>query len=433
MKLKSTFLIHVFNIFIIFIIMIFFNTLLTTTSFATDTENNVENSLNQTDSSSKSESVSSESDSKSDSDSNSNSDSSEQIIKKITENAYGLFKEKITSTISETTEKYTNNTENQTKDTENTKNAEKPELNLYSKACVLIERSTNRIAYEKNADERIYPASTTKLLTAILTIEHCNLSDTVTITNDMVSQIPPEYTTAYLRPGEQVTVEQLLNSLLIPSANDAGFALAIHISGSVEKFSDLMNEKATQIGCTNSHFTNPSGIHNDNHYSTARDMSLIGMYSLKYNEITEICKKTSYSLHPANSYERTFETTNTLMKPSEPNYYEFANGLKTGFTNPAGSCIIATAKKDNMEFLVVVLGAPAPDNTTNYRDVDCKTLFEYGFANYEEITKPDEKVVNFFNDFVSGGITLSTFIRIGASAIGVYVVYTVFKICLKKN
>ena len=314
-----------------------------------------------------------------------------------------------------------------------TNEQENQELNLYGKSCILIERSTNRVAYEKNADERIYPASTTKILTAILTVENCNLSDTVTITKDMVSQIPPAYTTAYLRPGEQVTVEQLLNALLIPSANDAGFALAIHISGSIENFSNLMNEKAKEIGCTGSNFTNPSGIHNENHYSTARDMGLIGMYSLKYDAITEIGRKTSYTLQPANSYSRTFETTNTLIKPSEKNYYEFATGLKTGFTDPAGSCIISTAKKDNMEFLAVVIGAPAPDHSANYRDIDCRTLFEYGFANYDEITKVEEKTVNFFDDFVTGGISISSIIRIGIVVVVVYLIFTIFKHCRKKK
>ena len=307
------------------------------------------------------------------------------------------------------------------------------ELNLYAKSCMLVEKSTHRIAYEKNANERIYPASTTKVLTAILTIEHCNLSDTVTITRDMISQIPPEYTSAYLRPGEQVTVEQLLNCLMIPSANDAGYALAIHISGSVDEFANLMNEKAAQIGCTGSHFTNPSGIHNENHYSTARDMALIGMYSLRYNEITEICKKTSYTLQPANSYDRNFKTTNTLINPSEPNYYEYATGLKTGFTDPAGACIIATAKKDDMEFLAIVIGAPESDNKINYRDVDCKTLFEYGFANYEEITKTDEKVVAVFDDYIYSGFTLSTAIKIGIAIISIYIAFTIFKICHKKK
>lgn len=302
-------------------------------------------------------------------------------------------------------------------------------LNLYGKSCILIECSTNRIAYEKNIDEKIYPASTTKILTAILTVEKCNMSDVVTITNDMVNQIPPEYTSAHLKPGEKVTVEQLLNCLLIPSANDAGYALAIHISGSIENFANLMNEKASQIGCTGSHFTNPSGIHNVEHYSTARDMGLIGIYSLRYNEIQEIGKKTSYTLQPENSYSRTFETTNTLIKPSEKNYYEYATGLKTGFTSPAGACIIATAQKDNMKFLAVVIGAPESDSNLNYRDVDCKTLFEYGFTNFNEITKIDEKVIDFSNKFIISSFTISIALKIGISIIGIYL----FLSFVKKN
>lgn len=323
-----------------------------------------------------------------------------------------------------TTTSFANETENTE---EINSNNESTNLNLYGKSCILIECSTNRVAYEKNAYEKIYPASTTKLLTAILAVENCNMDDVVVISNDMVSQIPPEYVTAYLRPGEQVTVEQLLNSLLIPSANDAGYALAIHISGSVDNFAELMNKKAAEIGCTSSHFTNPSGIHNAEHYSTARDMGLIGMYALRYDNIQEICKETSYVLHPLNSNPRTFKTTNTLIKTSEKNYYEFATGLKTGFTDQAGSCIIATAEKDNMKFLAVVMGAPESDANLNYRDVDCATLFEYGFANYAEITKVDEQVTNFIDKFTITSISLSTVLKIGITIIGI----SLFSILIK--
>ena len=204
-----------------------------------------------------------------------------------------------------------------------------------------------------------------------------------------------------------------------------------------------MNEKAAEIGCTGSHFTNPSGIHNVDHYSTARDMGLIGMYSLKYNEIQEIGKKTSYNLQPENSYSRTFETTNTLIKPSEKNYYEYATGLKTGFTTPAGACIIATAEKDNMKFLAVVLGAPESDNNLNYRDVDCKTLFEYGFTNFNEITKIDEQVIDFANKYTLASFSISIVLKIAISIIGTYLFFTFLKknkkkqknsnYCLEKN
>lgn len=294
---------------------------------------------------------------------------------------------------------------------ENTEEETK-ELNLYAKSCILIERSTGRVAYEKNADDTIYPASTTKLLTAIIALEHCNLDDKVTINYEMLSKVPYNYTTAYLRVGEQVTVEELLNTLLIPSANDSGFALAIHISGSVDEFAKLMNEKATEIGCTNSNFTNPCGVHDVNHYSTARDMSKIGIYAMNYPQITNIVCKTSYTLHENKRNARTFETTNTLIKPDAKTYYEYATGMKTGFTDQAGACLVATAKKEHMEFLAVVFGDPEPAKGISYRDLDAKTLFEYGFENYDEITKIDPPHLPILEQLFNTKITINIIFKI---------------------
>lgn len=240
----------------------------------------------------------------------------------------------------------------------------------------------------------------------------------------MISKVPSGYTIAYLQPGEILTVEQLLNALLIPSANDAGFALAIHISGSVENFANLMNEKAREIGCTNSNFTNPSGIHDEKHVSTAKDLAVIGAHALKYSKITEICAKTSYTLQPENSYSRTFETTNTLLKQDASDYYEYANGLKTGFTAPAGSCIVATAQQDNKKFLVVVLGAPQPEETINYRDRDCKTLFEYGFSNYDEIITINQGYIDFLKNFLHAGSSLSLILK------STLIIFAIFLFCL---
>lgn len=303
------------------------------------------------------------------------------------------------------------------------------DLSLYSKSCILIETKTHNIAYEKNAYEKLYPASTTKLLTAIIVMEKCQLTDIVTITNEMVSSIPSGYTTAYLKNGEKVTVEQLLNVLLIPSANDAGYALAIHISGSVDKFSELMNLKAKELGCENSNFTNPSGIHDPNHYSTVSDMSKIGLEAIKNNVITEICSKTSYTLTLANGVSRTFQTTNTLMKEDTNNYYEYADGLKTGYTEPAGSCIVATAIKDNKSFLVVVFGAPAPENGISYRDIDCKTLFEYGFANYEKIIQLNKKFIETFINI----IYTNNLVNIAFKFTVIFGTFLLFSVFLKKK
>lgn len=323
-----------------------------------------------------------------------------------------------------------NKTENQNSNSNTSPNTQ---LNLNAKSCILIETSTNRVAYEKNSEEKIYPASTTKLLTAIITLDHCNLQDTVIITKDMISNIPSGYTSAYLKPGEKLTIEQLLNSLLIPSANDAGFALAIHISGSIEEFAKLMNEKATEIGCTNSNFTNPSGIHDENHYSTAKDMGIIGLYALRYPQITDIVCKTSYVLQPENSYSRKFETTNTLIKSKEKNYYEYATGMKTGFTEPAGACLIASAKKGDMQFLAVILNAPSADNTANYRDLDAINLFEYGFANYQEIVKEEEKPQPIFNLSNGNFITEQNIYKILVIALILFILYLIIAITKSKS
>ena len=322
-----------------------------------------------------------------------------------------------------------NQIENKTNSNETTNETESSELNLYGESCILVERSTGRTAYEKNSQQQMFPASTTKILTAILAVENCQLDEVVTITSDMTSKVPASYTTAYLKPGEKVTVEQLLNVLLIPSANDAGFALAIHISGSVEEFANLMNERAKQLGCTHSNFTNPSGIHNENHYSTAHDMSLIGICAMSYPQLTDIVCKTSYTLKPMNSNSKTFETTNSLINPNDNTYYEFATGFKTGFTDPAGSCIIATAKKENMEFLAVVLNAPEPSKGTVYRDIDCKTLFEYGFENYEEITKVEEPPTTTIpsGNFFSNEKNMSLSFKISLIIIGLLLLITVLK------
>ena len=161
------------------------------------------------------------------------------------------------------------------------KNTDEDELNLYSEAAVLIDSNTGTVLYSKNGEERKYPASTTKILSAIIAIETCDLDEIVTVQQSAVSQIPAGYSSAYLTDGEEISVRDLLTVFLVHSANEAGYVLAEHIAGSIEDFADLMNQKAKEIGCTNSHFVNPSGIHDDNHYSSAYDLSLIAKYCIK--------------------------------------------------------------------------------------------------------------------------------------------------------
>lgn len=264
----------------------------------------------------------------------------------------------------------------------------------YSSACLLMEESTGKILYSKNANSIMYPASTTKIMTAILTLEKCNLSDTAVVSHNAVFSIPSGYSTASLVEGEVLTIEQLLNVLLIPSANDAAVVLAEHIAGSVEAFSDMMNSKAVELGCLNTHFVNPNGIHNENHYSTAYDLALIGKYAMQFPTFKEISSKTRYTLPITNAYskeDRIFNTTNDLIKPnysSSPTnyYYKYATGGKTGYTDPAGQCIVSTATKDNISLIAVTLHGDFTEDNLSQRALDCKALFEYGFNNFSMVS-----------------------------------------------
>lgn len=271
--------------------------------------------------------------------------------------------------------------------------ADSDEITTLSPSCILIDADSGKILYEKNSSKKMYPASTTKIMTAILTIENCKLSDIATVSNNAVSleAVPNGYSKANLQAGETFTIEQLLNVLLIPSANDAANVLAEHISGSIDEFSSLMNQKAEELGCQNTHFVNPSGIHNDNHYSTAYDLSLIAQYAMKNEVFREFVCKESCSLPATDKYskdDRKFNTTNELLRNKENSdfnyYYEYANGIKTGYTTTAKNCIVASAKKDIFEFIVVILGADQESSKESKRAIDCINLFNYAISNYKE-------------------------------------------------
>ena len=152
------------------------------------------------------------------------------------------------------------------------------EPNIIADAAILIDSSSEKILYSKNATEKMYPASTTKILTAILVIENCNLEDIVTVPYEAISSIPSGYSVAALQAGEQCTVNQLLQMMLVYSANDAANVLAYHVSSSLEAFSTLMNNKISELGLKNTHFVNPSGMHDKNHYTTAYDLAIIMKY-----------------------------------------------------------------------------------------------------------------------------------------------------------
>lgn len=251
------------------------------------------------------------------------------------------------------------------------------EPTIASEAAIVVEVSTGRIIYEKNSTKQMYPASTTKIMTAILTIENCNLTDMVTISESALSNIPEGYVTCGLVAGEQLSVNDLLYALMLPSANDAAYVLAEHIGGSVEGFSDMMNSKAKEIGCTTTHFVNPNGIHSEDHYSTAYDLYLIANYAMKNETFRTIVATKEYTLPATEKYQsndRVLKTTNNLLEESSNSYYKYAIGIKTGYTSKAGDCLVSEAARDSLEFITVTLNGE--------RFTDTKKLFNYAYDNY---------------------------------------------------
>lgn len=245
---------------------------------------------------------------------------------------------------------------------------------------------TGKILYEKNAREKRYPASTTKIMTAILALEHRNLTDTATVSSNAISTVPSGYSHANLQVSEVLTMEQLLNVLLIPSANDAANVIAEDIAGSVESFASMMNTKAKEIGCENTNFVNPNGVHNESHYSTAYDLALIGRYAMKNDTFRKLVSTVRYTLPSTNKYDkedRIFVNTNRLVNEKSGQYYRYSTGIKTGYTDAAGNCIVASSKKDNMELICVIMGADSDSTVDSNKFNDCITLFNYGFGNYK--------------------------------------------------
>ena len=268
------------------------------------------------------------------------------------------------------------------------------EIKLNSEAAILVEISTGRILYEKNSTKKMYPASTTKILTAILVIENCKLDEIVTVRESALSHIPNGYVTCNLQIGEQLSVNDLLYALMIPSANDAAYVLAEYVAGSIDEFSTMMNDKARELGCKTTHFVNPNGIHDDSHYSTAYDLYLIADYAMKNDTFRKLVATTEYTLPATEQYpneDRILKTTNELLNEnSRKYYYKNAIGIKTGYTSKAGNCLVASSSRDGLEFIAVVLNGGTTNEGLNSRYIDSKKLFEYAYDNFT-LTKIIEK------------------------------------------
>lgn len=253
---------------------------------------------------------------------------------------------------------------------------------LIGETCILMDVKTGQVLYEKDAKKKMYPASTTKIMTAIVALEKGKLEDVIE-----VGAMPPmaEGSNINLKEGEKLNLEQMLNGLLINSGNDSALAIAEYIGGSISAFTKLMNQKAKEIGAEDTNYVNPHGLTDENHKTTAYDLALISRYALlnlpKFREIVS----TKYKEVPnSNNSNRQLENTNRLLWS-----YEGADGVKTGYTFAAGRNLVASATKDDWQLLAVVL-------KSGWDDIWCDSasLLDYGFDNFQpiELAKKDEIV-----------------------------------------
>ena len=265
-------------------------------------------------------------------------------------------------------------------------------------AALLLERSTNTVLYSKNASEQMFPASLTKIMTCMLALENGNLEDIITVSEAAVTE--PEVSAQYaenkphLLAGEQMRLEDMLYYLMLESANESTLVIAEYISGSTEAFVALMNQTALDLGCTGTHFVNPHGLHNEDHYTTASDMAKITLKALENETFCEITSSARYELPATNMQEgRTISSTNQLINDrmaNNPYYYSKASGVKTGFTTPAGRCLVSVATNDNLNLLSVIMHAETMEdengNWVQRSFPETINLFEWGFENYRITT-----------------------------------------------
>lgn len=271
-------------------------------------------------------------------------------------------------------------------------------LNINGEGAILVDYDSGTVLYEKNSNEKLYPASTTKIMTAILAIENGNMKDIVKIDPEIIdltsgSHIALDY-------DEDMSFEDLLNAMLIASANDAALAIGKHVSGSINGFVKMMNNKAKELGALNTNFVNPNGLHDENHVTTAYDLSLIARYAMENDVFRSIVNKNSYTIQTTNKKDepRYLYSTNKFLYGNEkinlngqviPIKYNGVSGIKTGYTDHAKNCLVTFAERNGQRLLTVVLKS---DGKEVYADTH--KLLNYGFDNFKNT------IVGHTNEFI---------------------------------
>lgn len=250
--------------------------------------------------------------------------------------------------------------------------AEEAEPQINSRIALIYDRASGKIMYEKNGNKQTPMASTTKIMTAIVVLENANLKDVVTIDSKAAGMGGSRLG---LKKNDKITVNDLLYGLMLRSGNDAAVALANHVGGSIEGFAEMMNAKAKEMGLTNSHFVVPHGLDNEGHYTTAYELAKMADYALQIEKFKEIVSTYSTTI-TINGYPKAINNTNKLLGSVAGVY-----GVKTGFTNGAGRCLVAACERDNLDIITVIIGA----DTNNQRTEDSKELIEYAYKEFEVV------------------------------------------------
>ena len=271
-----------------------------------------------------------------------------------------------------------------------------------AKSALLVDGDTGQVLLDQDAHEKLYPASITKCMTVLLVLQavdrgDISLDQTVTASQTAINLLTADSSSAGIKVGEQLTVEQLLYCVMVQSANEACYILAEVVSGSVDAFVDEMNAEAERLGCENTHFVNPCGLHDPEHYTTAWDVYLVTKEAMQYSMFMTLASTKTYTLPATNlSEERTFHTTNYLIDRwrATEYVYPYAKGIKTGHTSDAGYCLVSCAEKGGRSLISVVLGCEREPGTTGsdgfiYFDETIR-LFDWGFNNFSRQVMLDD-------------------------------------------
>lgn len=258
---------------------------------------------------------------------------------------------------------------------------------ISSTAAIVMETSTNTVLYSKNADQALYPASAVKVMTCLMALENSSLDDQVTMTATGVSGVTDGGANISAQLDEVFTMEQCFYAIMVASANDIALQVAEHISGSVEDFVAAMNTRAQELGCTNTVFTNPTGLPDENQHTTAHDMALIMEAAMANDTFRTIAQTTSYTIPATNvsGGDRVLTNNFTMINSSSDSYYEPCIGGKEGYTEASGSTLVCEASKNNMKLVCVVL-----NGASGVTDDEAIALLNYGFDNFTPLTLPDD-------------------------------------------